>query len=154
MKAAATIYAGMQAKAYSTETWSSHELHPKAKDESTVDFIFTMDLLNFCFWSESGSGEMFAVDYRGQRWTGYWSLVALLQRALDEGGFVRVAARTECSVSNAMPRHSNNLPVLLGRRTNLLGRAPEICLPFLQLDGVGLALGTLRLSTASWQYSL
>ncbi|KAM7219768.1 Protein of unknown function (DUF2419) domain containing protein [Rhypophila decipiens] len=83
--AAATIYAKMQEKEYSPSTWSQHELHPKAKDESTVAFIFTMDLLNFSFWSEKPDAERFAISYRDKRWTGYWSLVAALQRALDEG---------------------------------------------------------------------
>ncbi|KAJ4512382.1 hypothetical protein HRR83_006898 [Exophiala dermatitidis] len=83
--AAETIWQLMQKKHYSTETWSSHELHPQAKDENTVNFIFTMNLLNFSFWSELSPEERFAIDYRGRRWTGYWSLVAALQRALDEG---------------------------------------------------------------------
>ena len=84
--AAETIWRKMQAKRYSMKTWSTHELHPKAKDESTVDFIFTMDLLNFSFWSdESDASKRFAVEYQGKRWTGYWSLVAVLRRALDEG---------------------------------------------------------------------
>ncbi|KAK5456117.1 hypothetical protein LTS15_005436 [Exophiala xenobiotica] len=83
--AAETIWGLMQAKQYSTETWSAHELHPKTKDEATVNFIFTMNLLNFSFWSELSPEERFTVEYRGQRWTGYWSLVAALQRALDEG---------------------------------------------------------------------
>ncbi|POR38356.1 Uncharacterized protein TPAR_01442 [Tolypocladium paradoxum] len=82
--AAESIHQQMQEKSYSTATWSEHELHPKAKDESTVAFIFTMDLLNFSFWSELPDDERFAVEYRGKRWTGYWSLVASLQRALDE----------------------------------------------------------------------
>lgn len=84
-EAAKTIRKLMQEKHYSTETWTSHELHPKTKDEATVDFIFTMDLLNFSFWSERDEATRFAVEYRGKRWTGYWSLVAALQRALDEG---------------------------------------------------------------------
>lgn len=85
-EAAETIWRLMQKKAYSTQTWSEHELHPKTKDESTVDFIFTMDLLNFSFWSEEmDESKRFAIEYRGKRWTGYWSLVAALQRALDEG---------------------------------------------------------------------
>ncbi|KAB8079343.1 hypothetical protein BDV29DRAFT_164836 [Aspergillus leporis] len=83
-EAAATIWRMMQKKEYSTQTWSEHELHPKAKDESTVDFIFAMDLLNFSFWSELPDDKRFAIEYRGKRWTGYWSLVAALQRALDE----------------------------------------------------------------------
>jgi Potential Queuosine, Q, salvage protein family len=85
--AAAMIYDQMQKKEYSTKTWAEHELHPKAKDESTVAFIFTMDLLNFSFWSEKNDEERFAVEYKGKKWTGYWSLVASLQRALDEGQF-------------------------------------------------------------------
>ena len=87
--AATTIWNLMQEKEYSCKAWASHELHPKAKDESSVEFIFIMDLLNFCFWSEGEDSEAgFSVDYRGQRWLGYWSLVAALQRALDEGGLL------------------------------------------------------------------
>ena len=83
--AAETIWKVMQDRNYSTLTWSEHELHPKTKDESTVNFIFTMNLLNFCFWSELSDEERFTVEYKGHKWTGYWSLVAALQRALEEG---------------------------------------------------------------------
>lgn len=84
--AAATIWDLMQQKEYSCKTWSLHELHPKAKDESTVDFLFIIDLLNFCFWSDVEDVKAgFAVEYHGKSWTGYWSLVAALQRALEEG---------------------------------------------------------------------
>src|SRR3954453_16226893 len=50
--AADLIWNQMQKKEYNVQTWSEHELHPKAKDEATVNFIFTMDLLNFSFFSE------------------------------------------------------------------------------------------------------
>ncbi|KAL4921441.1 hypothetical protein BDW62DRAFT_174692 [Aspergillus aurantiobrunneus] len=83
-EAAETIWRQMQKKEYSTNSWSEHELHPKSKDEKTVGFIFTMDLLNFSFWSAETAEKRFAIDYRGKKWTGYWSLVAALQRALDE----------------------------------------------------------------------
>jgi hypothetical protein len=83
--AAVEILKQMQEQGYSTKTWSEHSLHPKAKDESTANFIFTMDLLNFSFWSEKSEAERFAVSYQDMRWTGYWSLVAALQRALDDG---------------------------------------------------------------------
>ncbi|KAI9774286.1 MAG: hypothetical protein M1840_004180 [Geoglossum simile] len=83
--AADSIWASMCHKEYSTKTWSTHELHPKAKNEDTVNLIFTIDLLNFSFWSENGPDQRFAVSYKGKFWTGYWSLVAALQRALDEG---------------------------------------------------------------------
>lgn len=83
--AAAFIHNQMQKKQYSTETWAEHELHPKTKDEASIAFIFTMDLLNFSFWSLRPESERFAVSYRDKTWTGYWSLVASLQRALEEG---------------------------------------------------------------------
>ena len=84
--AASMIWNLMQEKEYSCKAWSEHELHPQAKDESTVDFIFIMDLLNFCFWSDNRDpSSRFQIDFRQKIWTGYWSLVACLQRALDEG---------------------------------------------------------------------
>jgi hypothetical protein len=82
--AAQLILEEMEKRDYSTQTWSEQELHPKSKDESTVNFIFTMDLLNFSFWSDKSEEERFAVVYKGKRWTGYFSLVALLQRALEQ----------------------------------------------------------------------
>ena len=89
----------MQEKQYSTKDWSNYELHPKAKDETTVDFIFLMDLLNFCFWSDGTSSEAYAVEYRGKKWTGYWSLVAAIQRALDEGTSWRACSKVRgCSI--------------------------------------------------------
>ncbi|KAK0741817.1 hypothetical protein B0T21DRAFT_360177 [Apiosordaria backusii] len=87
--AAKAIYSQMQIKSYSPATWSSHELHPHPskgdKPEDVVAFIFAMDLLNFSFWSEKSEEERFAIEYKGKKWTGYWSLVAGLQRALEEG---------------------------------------------------------------------
>lgn len=82
--AAASIWKRMQEKAYSTGNWSAHELHPKDKTEATVAFIFTIDVLNFSFWSELGEKDRFCIEYKGKTWTGYWSLVAAIQRALDE----------------------------------------------------------------------
>ncbi|KAF2227145.1 hypothetical protein BDZ85DRAFT_59085 [Elsinoe ampelina] len=85
VNAAELIWQEMQRRSYSRTAWSEHELHPKAKDEATLNFIFTMDLLNFSFWSELGEDKRWSIEYREKRWTGYWSLVAALQRALDEG---------------------------------------------------------------------
>ena len=106
--AALNIWARMRENGYSSNTWSTHELHPKAKDRTAVDFIFTMDLLNFCFWSDDPSGALYTVDYHGTKWTGYWSLVAALQRAIEEGtpniGF-RVSQRTHLTPNVRSPYH-------------------------------------------------
>ena len=44
-----------------------------------------VDLLNFSFWSEEKEEELFKVDYEGIQYTGYWSLCAAINRAIDEG---------------------------------------------------------------------
>jgi hypothetical protein len=87
--AATQLYKAMCERKYSTHTWSEHELHPKlgvdVDEIGLVNFVFTMDLLNFSFWSEKSAEERYQVEYQSKRWTGYNSLVACLRRALDEG---------------------------------------------------------------------
>lgn len=83
--AASNIHRLIEAGGYSTQAWRSHELHPQSRDSSTVNFIFAMDLLNFSFWSSSDDPSLrYTVEYRGRQWTGYRSLVAALQRALED----------------------------------------------------------------------
>lgn len=76
----------MEAKPYNTETWSTHPLHPKTKSPETVEWIFLIDLLNFSFFSDETDPErQFYVTYKGEKFTGYWSLCAAVNRALDAG---------------------------------------------------------------------
>jgi hypothetical protein len=121
-KAAIVVWEAMQQRSYSTKTWSEHELHPKSKDESTVNFIFTMDLLNFSFWSEKSQEERFTVDYKGKKWTGYWSLVAALQRALDEGRLnSHLSAHLKFCYINFtnLTRNPNHHAFILGQRRRM-----------------------------------
>lgn len=85
------IYNAMEINKYSTKTWSSHNLHPKEKTISTVDWIFMVDTLNFSFWSDyddndtgDPESQRYTVDYEGQKYTGYWSLCAAINKALDK----------------------------------------------------------------------
>ncbi|KAK5083458.1 hypothetical protein LTR05_005960 [Lithohypha guttulata] len=116
--AAASIWQLMRDKDISTNTWSEHGLHPKAKDESTVNFIFTMDLLNFSFWSTLSEDKRFQIDYKGRSWTGYWSLVAILQRALEEATDSQLRHVFRSSTDEEMP--------LLDDRINLLRESGAI----------------------------
>ncbi|KAG1146581.1 hypothetical protein G6F37_001218 [Rhizopus arrhizus] len=82
----------MKIKSYSTKTWNEHPLHPKIADCRTVDWIFLIDLLNFSFWSDldvddksKPHQDRYAIDYDGKSYTGYWSLCAAVNRALDNG---------------------------------------------------------------------
>lgn len=79
----------MKRQSYSANKWSQHELHPTVSEfgeEGMINFIFTMDLLNFSFWSDEGEPEkQYCIEYRSRKWKGYWSLVAAIRRGLDEG---------------------------------------------------------------------
>ncbi|KAF9919373.1 hypothetical protein BX616_005416 [Lobosporangium transversale] len=77
---------------YDTSKWKEHPLNPKECNESTVDWIFLVDLLNFSFWSEidiDDTGvphpDRYRVTFDGIGYTGYWSMVAAINRALHEG---------------------------------------------------------------------
>ncbi|OQO05712.1 hypothetical protein B0A48_09805 [Cryoendolithus antarcticus] len=88
--AAAELYTQFTSRSYSAQSWNDHPLHPHLGDEgwdeeAMVRFIFTMDLLNFSFWSELPAKERWQVEWRGERWTGYAGMIAGLRRGLEEG---------------------------------------------------------------------
>ncbi|KAG5361806.1 UPF0553 protein [Yarrowia sp. C11] len=92
VSAAGEILANMKTQSYSTKTWNEPELTPKTKNQETVDWIFLVDLLNFSFWSDTdlqdsglASSQRITVSYKDKEYTGYWSLCAAINRALDEG---------------------------------------------------------------------
>lgn len=135
-QAAEMIYTKMTEKGYSTKTWSEHELHPKSKDEATVNFIFTMDLLNFSFWSDlEEEDERFAVEYNGKRWTGYWSLVASLQRALEEGWSLFAFSCEIMHILIDSCRHSHHRPNVLAKRRRVQPREDEVHLQVMHRGG-------------------
>ncbi|KAL7751059.1 hypothetical protein RI367_003639 [Sorochytrium milnesiophthora] len=82
-QAADKIKHGLETLNYSPATWKSHPMHPSSATAATVEWIFLLDLMNFCFWSESSA--LYCVEYKGERYTGYWSLCAAINRAIDEG---------------------------------------------------------------------
>lgn len=63
-----------------------HELNPRSADEAAVNWVFVADTLNFSFWSEREEHKCL-VGYRGRTYSGYWSLCAAINRALDEGWY-------------------------------------------------------------------
>lgn len=51
-----------------------------------VEWIFLVDLLNFSFFSDQEDPKkQFYVTYKGEKFTGYWSLCAAVNRAIDAG---------------------------------------------------------------------
>lgn len=49
-----------------------------------ADWIFVLDTLNFCFWTDPGKPK-WSIEYNGQELSGYWALAASLKRAMEEG---------------------------------------------------------------------
>lgn len=81
-KVAKMISESLGKQEYSIQSWKEHPLHPKQMNDFTVDWIFVVDTLNFSFWSETNE-KRFLVRYKEESHSGYWSLCAALNRALD-----------------------------------------------------------------------
>ncbi|KAF7301915.1 Queuosine salvage protein [Mycena indigotica] len=99
--AAKHILDKMRRETYTPRTWRTHPLHlcpvepysPTAPStKACLDWIFLISALNFSFWSEKEDGSRYGVRWyeswegseKTRIWTGYWSLVAALDRALQE----------------------------------------------------------------------
>ncbi|KAK3587552.1 hypothetical protein CHS0354_004839 [Potamilus streckersoni] len=78
------MYECVKKDTYSIKSWKEHELNPKSMDKDAVDWIFLADTLNFSFWSMD-EDKKYVVNYGGKQHSGYWSLCAAINRALDEG---------------------------------------------------------------------
>ncbi|CAM9410976.1 unnamed protein product [Lampetra planeri] len=74
-----------QEKTFGVECWKSmHELHPQMSNEDAINWVFVVDTLNFSFWAESDDTKCL-VKYKEEMYSGYWTLCAAMNRALDEG---------------------------------------------------------------------
>ncbi|KAF8158180.1 hypothetical protein B0H34DRAFT_707741 [Crassisporium funariophilum] len=99
--AAQHIRRKLSVESYTPRTWRTHPLHlcpsepynaADPMNKTVLDWIFLISSLNFSFWSpREGHPDRFGVEWRtgwdsGEKrvWTGYWSLVAALNRALEE----------------------------------------------------------------------
>ncbi|XP_053310493.1 queuosine salvage protein [Spea bombifrons] len=84
-KLAEKLFEKINRKEITLAGWKSlHELNPQSSGEDAVNWVFFADTLNFSFWSESEE-QKYLVKYNGKEYTGYWSLCAAINRALDEG---------------------------------------------------------------------
>jgi len=68
---------------YPFPTWG-HPCHFFDDTQDSVRWIFTLDVLNHCFWPEPGE-EVWTVVYNGEPYSGYWALAASLKRAYERG---------------------------------------------------------------------
>ncbi|XP_064466416.1 queuosine 5'-phosphate N-glycosylase/hydrolase-like isoform X2 [Ornithodoros turicata] len=82
-KVADLVQDGFRAGTFSIHSWKKHHLHPKVADNRAAEWIFLVDSLNFSFWSKDD--QWYEVTFEGNKYSGYWSLCAAVNRALQEG---------------------------------------------------------------------
>jgi hypothetical protein len=112
-------------------TWDD-KLHFRDGTWRTAGWVFVLDALNFCFWSEDPDpGERWRVEYKGELYDGYWALAAALRRAVDEGRpiwdpayLIDLPARDIAHILRAHDIDAPEIPLFSLRATNLheLGR--------------------------------
>ncbi|GAA5893329.1 queuosine 5'-phosphate N-glycosylase/hydrolase [Sporobolomyces salmoneus] len=99
-RAAEQILSQLIREPYTPSSWALVPLHPvpaKYSPSFILNWIFLVSSLNFSFWSSLPSDKRYGVRYKtacdrkgkegeGETvWTGYFSLLAALHRAIDEG---------------------------------------------------------------------
>ncbi|CAG8701109.1 3505_t:CDS:10 [Funneliformis caledonium] len=138
-EAANAIYSNMKKMKYSVSVWKQHELHPKIANEDAINWIFLADLLNFSFWSDlekdkgSNCQERFTILYKDKRYTGYWSLCAAINRAIDEGipittpsVYASAENLNDDKIKYAFRSHTGEEIPLLQERINCMREAGKI----------------------------
>ncbi|KAI5115358.1 hypothetical protein M0805_002245 [Coniferiporia weirii] len=154
--AARYITQKMREETYNPTTWRTHALHlcppthysrTDPRTRAVLNWIFLISALNFSFWSEkegtaNGEQERFGVEWRTgwgsderRVWTGYWSLVAAINRALEDGipitdpAFYASSERcpdsTIASVFAPAPQCTESVP-LLGERVAIMREVGKI----------------------------
>lgn len=73
----------LQSNSLSISGITQSEIHPKTPNEEALNWIFLVDTLNFCFWTQNG--DHWSVTWKGKKYTGYFALCAAVNRALEEG---------------------------------------------------------------------
>ncbi len=69
-------------KKESPVTWN-REFHYHGPRDRILAYVFVLDTLNFCFWSLPGEPR-WTVEYRGEKYNGYWALALALKKAFEE----------------------------------------------------------------------
>ncbi|KAL1945379.1 hypothetical protein VTO73DRAFT_2230 [Trametes versicolor] len=185
--AARYIRAQMQRESYTPRTWRTHPLHlcpaePVAwgapSTRACLDWVFLISSLNFSFWSErEGTRGRYGVEWRAG-WdadcptvvhTGYWSLVAAVDRALEEGIPITdssfYASETRCPdalvehIFRPAPQSLERMPLLRERIAVLRQNGAILCEKFggsfegfmdafrIRYEGRGTALQLVKMVT-------
>lgn len=122
------IFHKIKVESYTPRTWRTHPLHlipvepyvaSEPSNKKVLDWIFLISSLNFSFWSSrEGHPDRYGVEWKSgwddsednrRLWTGYWSLVA----ALNRGKYFTIAT-FEDSLTKSISfsaLHDDNIPI-------------------------------------------
>lgn len=78
---------------------------PVAEDESSLEWLFVADALNFSFWALEENAH-YCVELRGVQYTGYMALCAAITKALEVLNVNRYASKQSHHISSVW---SNNI---------------------------------------------
>ncbi|XP_035829446.1 queuosine salvage protein isoform X2 [Aplysia californica] len=130
-KLAKILYEKVKCGDFNVTMWRKHELNPQGMDEDAVNWVFVSAVLNFSFWSQKPT-DRFAVTYKDKQHTGYWSLCAAMNRALDEGIPFTTAsyyATVDLDTMKKIFRSDNEFEIpMLEERVRVLNEAGKVLL--------------------------
>jgi hypothetical protein len=96
----------------------NYEYHYHDGTEHTVNYLFLLDALNFCFWGK----PRWTIECNGKQLDGYWALAASLKRAVEEDPHLlntRLLTRLTPQELAKILRGRGKLPLLEERWNNL-----------------------------------
>ncbi len=129
--AAAAQLQALGDEAFALSLWRTCEQNPRVVTDDTLEWIFVVDTLNFCFWAERDA-PLFACLHEGRTFTGYWALCACVNRALAEGiPFTSAAYLADLTLAQLQHvfRSASAAPVpLLQQRLAVLREAGRVLL--------------------------
>lgn len=114
--------------------WDSN-IHFNDGTWKTANYLFVLDALNFCFWSEDGA--KWGIEYNNRYYEGYNALAASLTRAIEEGipiydfEFMKNATKEDLArIFRKSAERRNEIPLLNARLAILNAIGNVLCREF------------------------
>ncbi len=96
----------------------NYEYHYFDGTPQTVNYLFMLDALNFCFWGR----PRWKIEYKGATLDGYWALAAALKRGIESDGQAATAhflARISPADLGQLLHGTGQIPLFAERWRNL-----------------------------------
>ena len=85
-KVAGLMFDAIVNDGFGRKMWEEQGMYPEGLNEKEIiNWVFFLDTVNFSFWPDEGEVKFGIRDKNGKLQTGYWSLCAAVNRALNDG---------------------------------------------------------------------